>query len=146
MVLGQNPLDNPPGQHRPLYSMYNIPFSQILNIFWLSQCIILYGFWNNGGSKCSLLVFDFLFFMQTMSDRNLHSSFVFFYTRKANTGFIWQWMPTILTKFDGGYFSRFYQSLIKGCTNQSVGFVFLTCLNWGCADLPLYPYSLTYYC
>ena len=41
-----------------------------------------------------------------------------FDTRKVNTGFIWQWTLTILTKFDGGYFSRFYQSLIKGCTNQ----------------------------
>ena len=40
----------------------------------------------------------------------------------TNTGFIWQWILTIWTKFDGGYFSRFYQSLIKGCTNQ--------CIDW----------------
>ena len=38
-------------------------------------------------------------------------------TRKVNTGFIWQWILTILTKSDGGYFSRFYQSMIKSCTN-----------------------------
>ena len=36
-----------------------------------------------------------------------------FDTRKVNTGFIWQWILTILTKFYGGYFSRFYKSLIK---------------------------------
>ena len=83
-----------------------------------------------GDRNVHCLSLIFYFSCKQMSDRNLHSSFVFFIdTRKANTGFIWQWMPTILTKFDGGYFSRFYQSLIKGCTNQSVGFVFLTCLN-----------------
>ena len=37
-----------------------------------------------------------------------------FDTRKVNTGFIWQWILRILPKFYGGYFSRFYLSLIKG--------------------------------
>ena len=112
--------------------------------------IILCRFWNNGRSKCSLLVLDWLlsiasplrfalarkiwrqifegFFWRHFSCKQweiliytCRSSFPFD-TRKINTGFIWKWILTILTKFDGGYFSRFYQSLIKGCTNQ--------CTDW----------------
>ena len=78
-----------------------------LRVHWGSHWLEKFGakFWR-----------DFLapFFKQTMRDRILHSRSSFpSDTRKVNTGFIWQWILTILTKFYGGYFSRFYKSLIK---------------------------------
>ena len=59
-----------------------------------------------------------LHFFQANNEIYTRRSSFPFDTRKVNTGFIWQWILTILTKFYGGYFSRFYKSLIKGCTNQ----------------------------
>ena len=69
-----------------------------------------------------------------MGDRNFHYLYLIgCYRLRVHWGSRWlekfgaifhvnnerpKWILTILTKFDGGYFSRFYQSLIKGCTNQ----------------------------
>ena len=114
-----------------------------------ASAIILYGFWNNGDRniRCLSLIgcyrlrvhwgshwlekFGAKFwrdFWRHLSSKQWEieiytrrSSFPFD-TRKVNTGFIWQWILTILTKFYGGYFSRFYKSLIKSCTNQ--------CTDW----------------
>ena len=66
---------------------------------------------------CLSLIFHFSCKQCEIEIYPRHSSFPFD-TRKVNTGFIWQWILTILTKFDGGYFSRFYQSLTKGFNNQ----------------------------
>ena len=114
--LGQNP----PGQNPPIifYIQYPLPpnskhflsesvhyFIRILKQWGIETFIACPWFFifhaNNERSKSTLVIRHFLLILG-----------------KVNTGFIWQWILTILTKFDGGYFSRFYQSLIKGCTNQ----------------------------
>ena len=78
-----------------------------LRVHWGSHWLEKFGakFWR-----------DFLAKQWEIEIYTRRSSFAFD-TRKVNTGFIWQWILTILTTFYGGYFSRFYKKLIKGYTN-----------------------------
>ena len=62
------------------------------------------------------------FFKQTMRDRNLHLSLVisFWYSQSKH----WIYLAVDINNFNKvlWYFSRFYKSLIKSCTNQ--------CTDW----------------